>query len=82
MAVDVCQEIQPEDSSCAAQDAKGPQCFPSELRGPGSSVSLWAQTTWGGSPLLLSVISGEVSLSEHQLCDVKHALCTVIIGIK
>lgn len=32
--------------------------------------------------LLLSVILGEISLSEHQLCGVKNALCTVVIRIK
>lgn len=32
--------------------------------------------------LLLSVILGGISLSEHQLCGVKNALCTVVIRIK
>lgn len=34
------------------------------------------------APLLLSVILGEISLSEHQLCGVKNALCIVVIRIK
>lgn len=34
------------------------------------------------APFLLSVILGEISLSEHQLCGVKNALCIVVIRIK
>lgn len=73
-----------EDSSCAAQDAKGSSAFLSDWLALGSAIFPVgiAHLGWRLHPPLLSATLGEINFTKNLFYGVKGAFCTMANMIK